>query len=319
MYNRLYKYLLQNNLFYEKQFGFKASNSTEHAVIQLISQILDVFNGSKYTLGIFIDLSKLFHTVDYNILLKKLDMYGIKGKNLKCFHSYLTNGKQFIKCRDQNTDLEVLRCDVPQGSILGPLLFLVFVNDLENSTKLLDPIMFADDTNFFYTNKNIKVLFETVSKELRYVNEWFLANKLSLNAGKTKYLFFHKPSACDSIPLRLPTITFNNIEIKRESSVKFLGVLIDEKITWNKHIELVENKISNNIGILHRSSYYLDKKSLKSIYFSFINNYVNYCNIAWASTGRTKLDKILKKQKHAIRIIYNKEKFMHWKPLMKEI
>ena len=179
--------------------------------------------------------------------------------------------------------------------------------------------MFADDTNFFYTNKNIKVLFETVSKELRYVNEWFLANKLSLNAGKTKYLFFHKPSARDSIPLRLPTITFNNIELKRESSVKFLGVLIDEKITWNKHIELVENKISNNIGILHRSSYYLDKKSLKSIYFSFINNYVNYCNIAWACTGRTKLDKILKKQKHAIRIIYNKEKFMHWKPLMKEI
>ena len=166
--------------------------------------------------------------------------------------------------------------------------------------------MFADDTNFFYANKNIKILFETVNKELRYVNEWFLANKLSLNAGKTKYLFFHKPSACDSIPLRLPTTTFNNIEIKRESSVKFLGVIIDENITWNKHIEL-ENKISNSIGILHRSSHYLDKKSLKSIYCSFIPNYVNYCNIAWASTGRTKLDKILKKQKHAIRIIYNKE------------
>ena len=101
----------------------------------------------------------------------------------------------------------------------------------------------------------------------------------ALNAGKTKYLFFHKPSACDSIPLRLPTITFNNIEIKRESSVKFLGVIIDENITWNKHIELVENKISKNIGILYRASHYLDKKSLKSIYFSFIHNYVIYCNI----------------------------------------
>ena len=123
MYNRLYKYLLQNNLFYEKQFGFQASNSTEHAVIQLISQILDAFNESKYTLGIFIDLSKAFDTVDHNILLKKLDMYGIKGKNLKWFHSYLTNRKQFIKCRDQNTDLDVLRCGVPQGSILVPLLF----------------------------------------------------------------------------------------------------------------------------------------------------------------------------------------------------
>ena len=134
-----------------------------------------------------------------------------------------------------------------KGSLLGTLLFLIFVNYLKNSTKLLDPTMFADDTNFFYTNKNIKVLFETVNKELHYVNEWFLANKLSHNAGKTKYLFFDQSSACDSIPLGLPTKTFNSIEIKRESSVKFLGVIIDENITWNKDIELVENKISKKI------------------------------------------------------------------------
>ena len=106
-------------------------------------------------------------------------MYGIKGKDLKWFQSYLTKRKQFIKCRDQNTDLEVLRCGVPQGSILGPFLFLIFINDFKNSTKLLDLIMFADDTIFFYTNKNIKVLFETVNKELLCVNEWFLANKPS--------------------------------------------------------------------------------------------------------------------------------------------
>ena len=117
---------------------------------------MDDFNEHKYTLGILIDLSKAFDNVDHNILLKKLDMYGIKGKNLKWFHSYLTNRKQFIKCRDQNTDLEVLRCGVPQVSILGPFLFLIFINDFKNSTKLLDLIMFADDNIFFYTNKNIK-------------------------------------------------------------------------------------------------------------------------------------------------------------------
>ena len=109
--------------------------------------------------------------------------------------------------------------------------------------------------------------FETVNKELHYVNEWFTANKLSLNAGKTKYLFFHKQSVRDGIPLRLPTITFNSIEIKRESSVKFLGVITDENITWNKHIELVENKISKNIGILYRASHYLDKKKSKKHIF----------------------------------------------------
>ena len=111
-------------------------------------------------------------------------------------------------------------------------------------------------------------MFETVNKELHYVDEWFIANELSLNAVKTKYLFFHKQSARDSIPLRLPTVTFNSIEIKRESFTKFLGVIIDENIAWDKHIELVENKISKNIGILYRASQYLDKKSLKSIYLS---------------------------------------------------
>ena len=122
-------------------------------------------------------------------------------------------------------------------------------------------------TLIFFILTKTKVLFETVNKELRYVNEWFLANKLSLNAGKTKYLFFHKPNACDSIPLRLPIVNFNNIEIKRESSVKFQGVTIDENITWNKHMELVENKVSKNIGILYRASHYLDKKKSKKHIF----------------------------------------------------
>ena len=159
MYNRFYKYLLQNNLLYENQFGFQASNSTKHAVIQLISHILDFFNENKCTLGNFVDLSKAFDTVDHDILLRKLDMYGIKGKNLKWFHGYLTNRKQFIKYSDQNTNLDVRQCGVPQGSILGPFLFLIFVNDLK--TQLNYPIsIFADDSNLLYTNKNIKVLFE---------------------------------------------------------------------------------------------------------------------------------------------------------------
>ena len=117
MYNRLYNYLLQDNLLCEKQFDFQAANSTEDAVIQLISQILDAFNENKYTLDIFIDLSKAFDTVDHDILLKKLDMYGIKGENLNWFHSYLTNRKQFIKYCDQNTNLEVLQCEVLQAGI----------------------------------------------------------------------------------------------------------------------------------------------------------------------------------------------------------
>ena len=131
----------------------------------------------------------MFDTVDHKILTKKLELYGIKGCNLRRFESYLSNRKQFITYGDKQTNIESITCGVPQGSILGPLLFLIFVNDLHKVTKYLDPIMFADDTNLFYSHKNIKTLFQIVNSELKLVNEWFLANKLSLNAKKNKICF----------------------------------------------------------------------------------------------------------------------------------
>ena len=167
--------------------------------------------------------------MDHKILTKKLELYGIKGCNLGWFESYLLNRKQFITYGNKQTNIETVTCGVPQCSILGPLLFLIFVNDLHKVTKYLDPIMFADDTNLFYSHKTITTLF--VNCELKLVNEWFLANKLSLNAKKTKYVLFHKVPTCDSLPSQLPTMTFNNIEIKRENSIKFLGVIIDENLT----------------------------------------------------------------------------------------
>ena len=156
--------------------------------------------------------------------------------------------------------------------------------------------MFADDTNLSCSNKNIETLFQIVNSELKLVTEWFLANKLSLNAKKTKYVILHQVTIFDSLPLQLPAMTFNNIEIKRENSVIFLGVIIDENLTWKNHIVL-ENKISKNIGVLYRASHLLDFKNLLKIYFSFI--YISYANIAWASTFKTKLQGVLKKQKHA--------------------
>ena len=213
-----------------------------------------------------------------------------------------------------------IKCGVPQGSILGPLLFLLYVNDLKNASNILDPIMFADDTNLFYSDTNIKTLFETVNKELNKLSEWFACNKLSLNTAKTKYTFFHKLSQRDNIPLVLPTLTINNNIIKRENSTKFLGVLIDENLTWQSHIHYIENKISKNIGLLYKAKFLLNQKCLKSIYFSFIHSYINYANIAWASTTQTKLKKLFRCQKHVSRIIYNDEdRTTHARPLMKSL
>ena len=179
MYNRLFKYLSENSMLYKKQFGFQTSHSTEHAILLLVNQLYQSFDESKFTLGIFIDLSKAFDTVDH----KKFELYGIKDCNLRWFESYLSNRKQFITYGDKQTNIETISCGVPQGSILGPFLFLILVNDLHKETKYLDPIIFADDTNLFCSHKNIKTLFQIVNSELKLVTEWFLANKLSLNAN----------------------------------------------------------------------------------------------------------------------------------------
>ena len=195
-------------------------------------------------------MSKAFDTVDHSILLKKLKFYGITDKNLAWFESYLSNRKQHIEIGENSkTDLKCVTCGVPQGSILGPLLFLVYVNDLPNASRLLDSIMFADD-NLFFNHKDIKHLFTVVNNELVNIKDWFTANKLSLNVEKTKYSFFHKPSKKDDIPLCLPKLIINNTEIQREESVKFLGVLLDQHLTLKEHIKLTENKIAKNIGIL---------------------------------------------------------------------
>ena len=181
MYNRLYKFLLENNILYQKQFGFQNTHSTEHAILQLVNQITEAFSQGNYILGTFLDLSKAFDTVNHNILLEKLKANGIQSENLKLFRSYLSNRKQFILYVDFKPEMKIVKCDVPQGSILGPLLFLIFVNDLSNWTKVLDPVLFTDDTNLFCSDNNIRTLFETANQELSKINDWFLANKLSLN------------------------------------------------------------------------------------------------------------------------------------------
>ena len=173
------------------------------------------------------------------------------------------------------------------------LAIFAYINDFPQASKLLDPIMFADDTNLFYSGKNIHLLFNTVNNELPNISHWFNSNKLSLNADKTKFTLFHKVRQRDDIPLVLPTLKINNALNKRVDHIKFLGVLFDENLTWKNNINLIENKISKGLGILHRDNFLLNQKSRKNVYFSLIHSCINYGKIAWGSTYKTKSKKIL--------------------------
>ena len=163
---------------------------TDHALAQLVDQIIESFENNQYTFGVFIDLSKAFDTADHCIFLKKLELYGITDRNYGWLKSYLSNWRQFVQINEkEKTSLETINCGVPQGSILGPILFVLYVNDLKNASNLLDPVMFADDTNLFFTHKDIRYLFQIVNQELENISQWFVSNKLSLNI-KNKILIF---------------------------------------------------------------------------------------------------------------------------------
>ena len=214
-------------------------------------------------------------------------MYGIRGVNLAWFCSYLANRKQYISLgHDRKTGTQNILCGVPQGSILGPLLFLLYVNDLPNSS-VLKPIMFVDDTNLFFEHTDFRILFSMVNDELKKIYEWFNANKLSLSADETKYSLFHKPSKTHDLPLFLPKVLINDNEVERVGSIKFLGVLLDKHLSWKEHIRYTENKIAKNIGLLYRAKPSLGKHSLLTLYYSYIHTYSNYANLSWASTNRT--------------------------------
>ena len=179
--------------------------------------------------------------------------------------------------------------------------------------------MFADDTNLFFTHSNMQKLFSTVNKELASISEWFTSNKLSLNVKKRKYSFFHKPSKKDDISLMLPKLNIGNHVTERQEFTKLLGVLLDENLNWKEHIKYTETKIAKNVGLFYKARPFLERNALLPLYYSYMQTYINYASIAWNSTLRTNLKKINRQQKHAIRIISDKNKFAHTRKFLKSI
>ena len=190
VYNRLINFLYLNDTLYKYQFGFREQHSTELALILLLDKITEAIENNEYSVAIFLDLSKAFDMVNHKILLSKLEFYGVRGLPLQWFNSYLSNRKQYVSYNGSNSCHLNISCGVPQGSILGPLLFLVFINDLHNVSENLFFILFADDSNLLLNGPNLNDLCRQMNTELINVVNWFKMNKLCLNVKKTNFMVF---------------------------------------------------------------------------------------------------------------------------------
>ena len=188
VFNKCVQYIDIHEILNDKQFGFRPNHSTYTAIIQLVDKITSAVERNETTIGIFLDLSKAFDTIDHDILLYKLEHYGFRGIVLEWFKNYLSNRKQYVSYNSCDSELKDIVCGVPQGSILGPLLFILYVNDITNTSDVLEFILFADDTTILYSHPNIENQINRINEELKEVSNWFKANKLSVNASKTNYM-----------------------------------------------------------------------------------------------------------------------------------
>ena len=296
IYEQLLSFINKQNILYKFQFGFRKGYSTEQAILETTEYLKTAIDKKLYTCGIFLDFSKAFDTVNHSILLRKLEKYGIRGLPLEWFRSYLTDRSQFVQIGNVKSNTLTMKSGVPQGSTLGPLLFLIYINDLPNSSDLFQFRIFADDTNIFYSSKTSDDLQNIVNDELKKVYTYCASNKLSINFKKTNYMLI------TSIPRRNTQIDIPNIQ--KKSSIKYLGVYIDQHLQWGTQITYVKNKISKNIGILYRLRRYLKIAMLRTLYYTLIYPYLIYGLMSWGTTYKTNLNQLSLKINKCIRCIF---------------
>ena len=299
MYNRLLSFLNKCKIINKNQFGFRNNHSTYMALLIMLENIRNALDNGECAVGIFLDFQKAFDTVDHDILLNKLYNYGIRGVALEWFKSYISNRYQVVKYNDYESEARKILCGVPQGSILGPLLFLIYINDLPMVSSLFMPILFADDTNLFCTNDKLDILVSEINIELVNIHTWVRVNKLSLNIEKTNFMLFTP----NGFSRNMNCINIDGHRVEEVTQTKFLGVILDNKLNWHAHCEYICGKMSKGIGIIIKARKVFNETTLLSLYNSLILPYVSYCIHVWGKAYDTHLKHVLVLQNKAVRII----------------
>ena len=300
MHERLYNFLDKHSCIYENQYGFRSKHSTNHALISITDDARSALDNRQISCGVFIDLQKAFDTVSHDILLHKLDYYGIRGITNDWFKSYLSNRQQYVSINGKESDKVHMKYGVPQGSVLGPLLFLIYINDLHKAIKYSTVRHFADDTNLLINNASPKQLQKRLNLDLRYLCNWLKANRISLNASKSELIIFKHPNKKINYDFK---IKIDGKKLNPSKFVKYLGVIIDCNLNWSYHIDVLATKLSRATGMLMKIRKFVSLNTLHSIYFGIFHSLLNYGVQIWGQTSTKHFHRLVLLQNKAIRII----------------
>ena len=314
MHTRIYAFLEKYEILYELQFGFRTGYSTTHALIHMTEAIRSALDSGSVTCGIFVDFQKAFDTVNHEILLKKLEYYGFRGVINNWFRSYLTDRKQKVVINGFESESKNLSHGVPQGSVLGPILFLIYINDLHRCIKYSTTYHFADDTNLLHISKDYKTLQRKVNYDLFSLHKWLTANKISLNEAKTELIYFRKSGPAPTLNIKLHGKTLIPTKF-----VKYLGIHLDEFLSGEAQCSELIKKLNRANGMLAKARHYVPALELKNIYHAIFSSHILYGSQVWTSKLISVTDKISKLQKSAMRIMTFSEFRAHSEPLFKKL
>ena len=303
MHARLQSFLTKFKCLYNNQFGFRTKHSTNHALLQITETIRNAIDEGKFACGIFVDLQKAFDTVEHSILLGKLNHYGIRGITNDWFKTYLTGRSQSVTVLGKQSKNTTICHGVPQGSVLGPLLFLIYINDLHNAIKHSSVFHFADDTSLLNANHSMKKINRQVNHDLKLLCVWLRANKLSLNAKKTELIIFKSKNKCITKKLNF---RISGQKLYPTDHVKYLGITLDQHLSWEMHLKILTTKLNRAAGMLAKIRYYLPYETLLNVYYAIFNSHLIYGCQIWGQGNSQHTHKISSIQNKTLRIIHFK-------------